>query len=63
MIKNTFGDKAPILKALEGNRFNIDTLMAVLRGNKRSGVGRERFRVFPTSASEANNPQTVRRVR
>jgi hypothetical protein len=61
MIKNTFGSGLPILK--NRTNFNLDVLLAMLRGNKRSDIGRGRFKVFPTSASEANNPQTVRRVR
>jgi len=38
-----------------------DTLLAVLEGNKRLDVGRGRYKVFPTSASEATFPQKVRR--
>lgn len=36
-----------------------DIINAMLAGNKRRQVGRERYKVFPTSASEANNPQKV----
>jgi hypothetical protein len=61
MIKNTFGNSLPILKIR--TPFNFDVLKAMLRGNKKSEVGRGRFKQFPTSASEASNPQTVKRVR
>jgi len=59
MVKNTFGGSFPILKTR--TLFNSDVIRTVLRGNRRSEVGRERYRVFPTSASQANNPQIVRR--
>ena len=59
MVKNTFGGSFPILKTR--TPFNFDVLRAILRGNRKSEVGREKYRVFPTSASQANNPQAVRR--
>jgi len=59
MITNTYGTKFPILKLK--TLFNTDVIRLVLKGNNRNEVGRQRFRVFPTSASEASNPQTVKR--
>ena len=41
----------------------LATLQAVLKGNRRMDVGRGKYPVFPTSASEANNPQKVKRVK
>lgn len=43
--------------------FNLSVLLAVLRGNKRGGLGRERYRVFPEHSSESRNPQRVPRVK
>lgn len=43
--------------------FNLEVLKAMLRGNRRYEVGRGRYKVFPTSSSEANNPQRVKRGR
>lgn len=41
----------------------FDVIPLVLKGNKRMEVGKTKFKVFPTSASEASNPQIVRRVK
>jgi hypothetical protein len=41
----------------------FDVIPLVLEGNKRSLVGKQTFRVFPSSASEATHPQIVRRVK
>ena len=38
-----------------------DVLSAVLRGNKRSEVNKGSFQSYPTSASEGNNPQKVKK--
>jgi hypothetical protein len=51
--------KTPSL--VEAHFPNLSTLVAVLRGNSRGSVGKQTFSVFPTSASQANNPQTVKR--
>jgi hypothetical protein len=37
------------------------TLRNVLIANKGANISRGRFRVFPTSSSEARNPQIVRK--
>jgi hypothetical protein len=41
----------------------FDPILLVLRGNKRDMVGKEKYKVYPTSASEANYPQFVRRTK
>jgi hypothetical protein len=38
-----------------------DIIDTVLRGNRRSNVDRSIITVYPTNASEAQNPQRVRR--
>ena len=38
-------------------------IKAMLTGNKRIDVGRGKFKIFPTSADEANHPQVVRRAK
>lgn len=36
---------------------------AMLRGNRRFQVGKERYTIFPSHPSEANNPQSVPRTK
>lgn len=41
----------------------FDVISLVLFSNKRSLVGKQTFKVFPSSASEANHPQRIKRAR
>jgi len=52
--------KETLLPSFERTRVVTKVLQAVLEGNKRRGVYKSGFTIFPMSASEAKNPQKVK---